>query len=99
MRKDADRPSRTEIEPEGGGIAAAITQDIELTAEQIKEAAHKAVVAVEKKIAGLTRSRPRKPAKKTTPVRPRAKTKPAKRKTGQGKTTGKAKTKKTARKK
>jgi hypothetical protein len=58
-----DMPKRTkksavaeELEPESGGIAAAIAQDIELTAEQIRDAAQRAVVAVEK-IAGIKRTR------------------------------------------
>ena len=56
-----------ESEPESGGIAAAIAQDIELTAEQIKNAAQRAVVAVEK-IAGIKRARKSsKPGKSSKP--------------------------------
>jgi len=52
MRKHEWKPGNLEPETPGGGIGAAFVQDLELTAEQIKEAAEKAVVAVEK-IAGL----------------------------------------------
>jgi len=83
MRKRERKSAEVDSETAGGGIAAAIAQDIELTAEQIRDAAHNAVVAVEK-IAGLKRSRARKPvarkgaAKKIARARPRAKTAPAK---------------------
>lgn len=77
MRKRAQKPAEIETETPGGGITAAIAQDIELTAEQIKEAAQKAVVAVEK-IAGLKPARARKSAKKVVRKRPRVKAAPAK---------------------
>ena len=77
MRKHEWKPADLGSETPGGGIGAAIAQDIELTTEQIKEAAERAVVAVEK-IAGLKPSRGRKSAKKAVSKRPRAKAAPAK---------------------
>jgi len=77
MRKRARKAAEIEPETPGGGIGAAIVQDIELTAEQIKDAAQKAVVAVEK-IAGLKPARASKSAKKVVRKRTRAKTVPAK---------------------
>jgi hypothetical protein len=61
-----------ESEPESGGIAAAIAQDIELTAEQIKNAAQRAVVAVEK-IAGIKRARKSSKPGKAVAKKPAAK--------------------------
>jgi hypothetical protein len=77
MRKRGQKSAGIESETAGGGIAAAIAQDIELTAEQIKEAAEKAVVAVEK-IAGLKPAGARKAKKKVVRKRPRVKAAPSK---------------------
>jgi hypothetical protein len=61
-----------ELEPEGSGIVAAIAQDIELTAEQIKDVAQRAVVAVEK-IAGIRRTRKSSKPREAVAKKPAAK--------------------------
>lgn len=75
MRKRKGKP--VELGTPGGGIGAAFVQDLELTAEQIAEAAEKAVVAVEK-IAGMKPSGAGKAAKKVARGRGRKKAAPAK---------------------
>jgi hypothetical protein len=50
MRKRERKPGPIESERAGGGVVAAIAQDIELTAEQIKDTARDAVATVEKKL-------------------------------------------------
>ncbi len=52
------------------GIVEAIEQDLELSVEQVKEAAHDAVAAVEKKL-GMRKSAKRKVAAKTTKTKKR----------------------------
>jgi hypothetical protein len=61
-----------ESEPESGGIVAAIAQDIELTAEQVRDVAQRAVVAVEK-IAGIKRTRKSSKPRKAVAKKPAAK--------------------------
>ena len=90
MPKRPQKPIEVDSEPEGSGIASAIAQDIELTAEQITDAARRAVVAVEK-MAGLKPSSKRKvakPRKATTKAiaRKSPRTKPLKAKKTKGKT-------------
>ena len=90
MRKRPQKPIEVDSEPEGSGIASAIAQDIELTAEQITDVARRAVVAVEK-IAGLKPSskrkvaKPRKAATKAIARKP-TRAKPLKAKKMKGKT-------------
>jgi len=90
MPKRPQKPIEVDSEPEGSGIASAIAQDIELTAEQITDAARRAVVAVEK-MAGLKPSskrkvaKPRKAATKAIARKP-TRAKPLKAKKMKGKT-------------
>jgi hypothetical protein len=75
MRKSARKPKGTRITQDGGGIAAAIAQDLELTAEQIRDAAYNALVAVEK-ITGLKPSSKRKPVARKAPPKKVARARP-----------------------
>jgi hypothetical protein len=52
-----EKPKRDGLGVSAAGIVEAIEQDVELSVEQVKEAAHQAVEAVEKKLGA------RKPAK------------------------------------
>jgi hypothetical protein len=62
MAKSSNEKPKKERRVTASGLVEAIEQDVELSAEQIKEAAHEAVVAVEKKL-GVGK-----------PVKPKAKT-------------------------
>jgi hypothetical protein len=50
MAKSSKEKPKKERHVTASGLVEAIEQDVELSAEQIKEAAHEAVVAVEKKL-------------------------------------------------
>ena len=75
MRKSARKPRGTRITTEGGGIVAAIAQDLELTAEQIRDAAYNTLVAVEK-ITGMKPSPKRKPVARKAPPKKIARARP-----------------------
>jgi hypothetical protein len=60
---------------DGGGIVAAIAQDLELTAEQIRDAAYHALVAVEK-FTGMKPSSKRKPVARKAPPKKVARARP-----------------------
>ena len=50
MAKSSQEKPKKERRVTASGLVEAIEQDVELSAEQIKDAAHEAVVAVEKKL-------------------------------------------------